>query len=215
MSATEALVESRMGAVAWGLWPTLRFPSPLIKPNVPISGIRLSDWFHREAHGEQTNRTRLRHGERLAFAPRHSSFGQRLPLMVFSGSSPITITSPSSKAHQKSGSFPSPALPGFKELVFSQFPLTLLVIRRQPEPRRWPPAATGQLATCAREPQSLSCAFCRRSLFVSDTTGSMRCPSGKAKSAKPVGSSRGVRVRYPPWRAPSLAACCRSHLGRQ
>ena len=46
------MVESRMGAVAWGLWPTLRFPSPLIKPNVPISGIRLSDWFHREAHGE-------------------------------------------------------------------------------------------------------------------------------------------------------------------
>ena len=113
MSATEALVESRMGAVAWGLWPTLRFPSPLIKPNVPISGIRLSDWFHREAHGEQTNRTRLRHGERLSFAPRHSSFGQRLPLMVFSGSSPITVTSPSSKAHQKSGSFPPPALPGF------------------------------------------------------------------------------------------------------
>ena len=33
--------------------------------------------------------------------------------MVFSGSSPITTTSPSSKAHQKSGSFPSPALPGF------------------------------------------------------------------------------------------------------
>jgi len=36
-----ALVESRMGAVAWGLWPTLRFPSPLIEPDVPISGIRL------------------------------------------------------------------------------------------------------------------------------------------------------------------------------
>ena len=34
-------VESRMGAVAWGLWPTLRFPSPLIEPDVPISGIRL------------------------------------------------------------------------------------------------------------------------------------------------------------------------------
>src|SRR5207244_11682964 len=26
------VVESRMGAVAWGLWPTPRFPSPLIKP---------------------------------------------------------------------------------------------------------------------------------------------------------------------------------------
>jgi hypothetical protein len=26
---------------------TPRFPSPLIEPDVPISGIRLSDWFHR------------------------------------------------------------------------------------------------------------------------------------------------------------------------
>src|SRR6202795_4231968 len=33
--------------------------------------------------------------------------------MVFVGSSPITTTSPSSKAHQKSGPFPQPALPGF------------------------------------------------------------------------------------------------------
>src|SRR6202166_3702667 len=33
--------------------------------------------------------------------------------MVFSGSSPITTTSPSSKAHQKSGPFPQPALPSF------------------------------------------------------------------------------------------------------
>ena len=32
---------------------------------------------------------------------------------MFVGSSPITFTSPSSKAHQKSGSFPPPALPGF------------------------------------------------------------------------------------------------------
>ena len=45
-----AHVESRIGAVAWGLWPTLRFPSPLIKPNVPISGIRLSDWLQHKAH---------------------------------------------------------------------------------------------------------------------------------------------------------------------
>src|SRR5260370_4375977 len=41
---------------------TLRFPSPLIEPALPISGIRLSDWLHREVHGEQTNRTRLRCG---------------------------------------------------------------------------------------------------------------------------------------------------------
>src|ERR1035437_2822370 len=31
---------------------------------------------------------------------------------MFQGSSPITLTSPTSKAHQKSGSFPPPALPG-------------------------------------------------------------------------------------------------------
>ena len=29
----------------------LVFPSPLIKPDVRISRIRLSDWLHREAHG--------------------------------------------------------------------------------------------------------------------------------------------------------------------
>jgi len=29
---------------------TLRFPSPLIEPDVPIYGIRLSDSFHRQAH---------------------------------------------------------------------------------------------------------------------------------------------------------------------
>lgn len=40
-----------MGAVPWGLWPTPRFPSPLIKPGVPNSGTRLSDWLHRKAHG--------------------------------------------------------------------------------------------------------------------------------------------------------------------
>ena len=31
--------------------PSLRFSSPLIKPDVRISRIRLSDWFHLEAHG--------------------------------------------------------------------------------------------------------------------------------------------------------------------
>src|SRR6202451_4032922 len=51
-------------------------------------------------------------GEYLSFAPRHSNLRWRLSLMVFAGSSPITTTSPSSKAHQKSGSFAPPALPG-------------------------------------------------------------------------------------------------------
>ena len=28
-----------MGAVAWGPGPALRFPSPLIEPDVPVAGI--------------------------------------------------------------------------------------------------------------------------------------------------------------------------------
>ncbi len=36
---------------------------------------------------------------------------------VFQGSSPITPTSPSSKAHQKSGPFPPPALPSFRSTM--------------------------------------------------------------------------------------------------
>ena len=58
--ALDAMVESRMGAVAWGQWPAPRFPSPLIEPDVPISGIRLSDWLHRKAHGvtDQGRRSR-------------------------------------------------------------------------------------------------------------------------------------------------------------
>jgi hypothetical protein len=43
-------VEERRGSL--GHSAMLRFLSPLIKPNVPVSGIRLSDWLHREAHGE-------------------------------------------------------------------------------------------------------------------------------------------------------------------
>jgi hypothetical protein len=42
-------VEDRRGGL--GHVATLRFPSSLIKPDVPISGIRLSDQLHRKAHG--------------------------------------------------------------------------------------------------------------------------------------------------------------------
>src|SRR3954468_5751619 len=37
---------------------SLRFPSPLIKPDVRISRIRLSDWFHLTAHGGDTELVR-------------------------------------------------------------------------------------------------------------------------------------------------------------
>src|SRR5712692_5534575 len=42
-------VESRMDASTDACAPP-RFPSPLSKPDGPISGIRLSDWFHCETH---------------------------------------------------------------------------------------------------------------------------------------------------------------------
>lgn len=45
------LVESRKGAVASAMAASLRFPSPLIKPDVRFARIRLSDWLHGEAHG--------------------------------------------------------------------------------------------------------------------------------------------------------------------
>jgi hypothetical protein len=44
---------------------------------------------------------------------RGQPFNLRSVGLVLPGSSPITIPSPSSKAHQKSGSFAPPALPGF------------------------------------------------------------------------------------------------------
>jgi hypothetical protein len=47
-------VESRMGAVLEAL-PIARFPSPLIEPDVPISGIRLSDWIHRMQSGIESH----------------------------------------------------------------------------------------------------------------------------------------------------------------
>jgi hypothetical protein len=50
---------------------------------------------------------------RGAFAARHSPFGRLPPIPVLSGTRPITSASPSSRAHQKSGSFPPPELPGF------------------------------------------------------------------------------------------------------
>src|SRR3954468_7665594 len=39
---------------------TPRFPSPLVKPDVRITRIRLSDWLHREAHGGGPRCTRRR-----------------------------------------------------------------------------------------------------------------------------------------------------------
>jgi hypothetical protein len=87
-----------------------RFPSPLIERSMRISRTTLSDWLHRNAHDEAHDRSRLSGGHRLRIA------AELLPTSPGTSGvcrlSPITMPSPSSEAHQKSGSFPPPALPG-------------------------------------------------------------------------------------------------------
>jgi hypothetical protein len=50
-SWTIGRVEEGRGSLGHAATP--RFPSPLIKPDVPISSIRLSDRLHRKTHGER------------------------------------------------------------------------------------------------------------------------------------------------------------------
>src|SRR4051812_38435235 len=49
VSCAHRRVEDGRGGLGHAATP--RFPSPLIKPDVRISRIRLSDWFHLAAHG--------------------------------------------------------------------------------------------------------------------------------------------------------------------
>ena len=105
-------VESRMGAVAWAIRQR------------SVSHPRSSNRTCRSpASGSPTGFT-VRHTEKKAASvfcavrfspsPYDTAFYEGSgSSQVFSGSSPITFTSPSSKAHQKSGPFPPPALPGF------------------------------------------------------------------------------------------------------
>jgi hypothetical protein len=65
----------------------------------------------------------------LSFAPRHSNFRRRLSLMVFAGSSPITTTSPSSKARPE---------------VLSQHYPDSTVIRPRPTPAMRTPGTCGR-----------------------------------------------------------------------
>src|SRR6266581_8720647 len=104
---------------------------------------------------------------------------------------------------------------GSESLSCLSSPLTRLATQRQLAPRQWLPDATGRLAISAPELRSSSCAFCRPFQSVYDTIGPMRYPSGRAKSAKPTESFRGVLMRCLPWRSLSLAVCCRSRLARR
>jgi hypothetical protein len=88
---------------------SLRLPSPLIKPDVRISRIRLSDWLRHAAVGGAP-RLRLRFVIELS--------RQRLDVtgccQAHRQSHP---SSAASKAHQKSGSFPPLALPSLSSTM--------------------------------------------------------------------------------------------------
>ena len=98
-----------------GLTATPRFLSPLIEPDVRISRIRLSDWLHHKAHDRRpidAGVERRHLGTSSVFALRQSSLGSVLISVVFARLIANHRSSASSKAHQKSGSFAPPALPG-------------------------------------------------------------------------------------------------------
>ena len=73
--------------------PWLRFPSPLIEPDVPISGIRLSDWLHGKAHGGRPLQAGVsrRHRGTDQPSPRGRAPSEASGcFLVLPGSSPIT-----------------------------------------------------------------------------------------------------------------------------
>jgi hypothetical protein len=113
MSAFRGRVEDGRGGLGRPASP--RFPSPLIERSVRISRTTLSDWLHRKAHDEVRVRSRMSGGCRLRLA------AELLPTAPGNSGvcrlSPITMPSPSSEAHQKSGPFPPPALPGLSSTM--------------------------------------------------------------------------------------------------
>src|SRR5215218_8324212 len=124
--AVGAHVESRTGAVAM-----LRFPSPLIKPDVRISRIRLSDWFH---HGHTVGGPY----ERYFASPLHLGSAVELAwkapglMRCFVGSRQVTDPRLLQQAHQKSGPFPPLALSNLS----STMTLSDTHLSRHPKRRR-------------------------------------------------------------------------------
>src|SRR5262249_37481712 len=104
-------VESRIGAVAWGLLANAPFP-------IPAHRTGRADFRHpalrlASPHGtwRATNRTRHLCSRCLPSSFRHSSLGGVLSLMVSSAPPPTPSPCPSPKAHKKRGSFAPPASP--------------------------------------------------------------------------------------------------------
>jgi hypothetical protein len=129
-------------------------------------------------------RARFLLGIFLSFSSRHSNLG-RVPsfnLMVFAGSSPITSTSPSSKAHQKSGPFAPPALPGlngsYDPVRLPSEPPPSATLRPLPSHQtRLSPSLRGNLSRGTRNGPRPIHSFARRD----------RCPRVRGDLFRPAG----------------------------
>ena len=97
-------VEERRGTAQ-----AFRFPSPLIERSMRISRTTLANWFHRghtTAGHMSVHHAHLRLGVATQPARKVPGF-----IQWFAGSRQSTHRHPLRQAHQKSGSFPPPALP--------------------------------------------------------------------------------------------------------
>jgi len=148
---------------------------------VPISSIRLSDWFHRRHGPPARGPWSRKHPEgpihpfrwelvsawqrhlvpAASFAVRYSLICRSRIYPAWPGSSPITTPFLLFQAHQKQGSFPPPALPGPPLLTADYLPGMLCSLPRWPNPRRWlsicraPASGSSGLA----RPSPLQCPF--------------------------------------------------------
>jgi hypothetical protein len=93
-----------------------------------------------------------------------------------SGSSPITTTSPSSKAHQKSGPFAPPALPGVNSVRLPPRPPHDAMLRPPPS------SATG-LPVTANHPSDVPCPLPRRIAWVRVSIASPPSPIDRRVAA--------------------------------
>ena len=105
--------------------------------------------------------------------------------MVFAGSSPITTTSPSSKAHQKSGSFAPPALPCFiAHMTPSDSRRDRRLMRRR---GRYPRHQRGS-PDYPNHPSDVPCPLPRRIAWVRVSIASPRV------QPSPIGRRVGIRI---------------------
>jgi hypothetical protein len=119
LAGTSSRSVPRAGLPTTSPSPTLRLPQRSSRPRPACPHLLGPAHSHaEECPPGRSCRRAGRSGTQAPPSPCGTAFSEGSgSLSVLKGSSPITFTSPSSKAHQKSGSFPPPALPSFNGRV--------------------------------------------------------------------------------------------------